>query len=179
MWRSSSKVTDESSLQEYKPAQATMKKGKMKVPAADLDLPKRKPVRRRSSLQRSNFLKESRFLRDLRDIDPEDIEARELLFKQKLQLCETCFYFDCIEEPSKEYQRAMDVKRTTLLELVEYVSNPKNKPALSKRVLPEVFQMVSKNLFRSLPPIPDDYDPDEDEAIMDPVSLSFEIAQAR
>ena len=57
----------------------------------------------------------------------------------------------------------MEVKRETLLELVEYVAQAKNKPALSKRVLASVFSMVSKNLFRSLPPMPSDYDPDEDE----------------
>lgn len=201
----------------------------LRPPESDVDLPKKKPFRRRSSILRRDFLSQSRFLRSLRDVDSKDIEAREALFKQKLALCETCFYFDTVTEPPKEYQKAMEVKRETLLELVEcviisivspvfqpdsdtfrlprfqlpshvlrnylvrsssfifrslfspvgflshfvfcvfirYVAQAKNKPALSKRVLSNVFSMVSKNLFRSLPPMPADYDPDEDEPIME------------
>jgi len=53
----------------------------------------------------------------LRDASP---ARREALFIQKLQLCGVIFSF---EDPSSD-KRGKDIKRQTLLELVDYVNTP-------------------------------------------------------
>jgi len=58
------------------------------------------------------------------------------------------------------------MKRTILLELVEYISQTKSW--FCEDVVPIILRMIGKNLFRSLPPpIYLDFDPDEDEPNFD------------
>ena len=65
-----------------------------------------------------------------------------------------------------------EAKRKTLLELVEFVNtvgSGENKGVIyNETTLPLVVEMVGANIFRSLPPQDDDYDPDEDEPWLDP-----------
>lgn len=38
----------------------------------------------------------------------------------------------------------------------------------TESVMPDIIQMVSANIFRSLPPQTEDYDPEEDEPVLEP-----------
>ncbi|ETO21178.1 Serine/threonine protein phosphatase 2A 59 kDa regulatory subunit B' eta isoform, partial [Reticulomyxa filosa] len=59
-------------------------------------------------------------------------------------------------------QLARVTKRQCLIELVEYVTQ--SKQVFNEEVMPYVIEMLSKNLFRSLPPpLYADFDPEEDE----------------
>merc|ERR1740129_1203930 len=61
----------------------------------------------------------------------------------------------------------MEMKRTYLLELVEYISQSKHW--FSEDCVPVILEMIGNNLFRSLPPpVYEDFDPEEDEPNFDP-----------
>ncbi|ETO12920.1 PP2A-widerborst subunit, partial [Reticulomyxa filosa] len=67
----------------------------------------------------------------------------------------------------QNHQLARGAKRQCLIELVEYISQ--SKQWCSEEVMPYVFEMLSRNLFRALPPpMYDDFDPEEDEPNFDP-----------
>ncbi|XVF43799.1 hypothetical protein PTKIN_Ptkin02bG0069600 [Pterospermum kingtungense] len=99
-----------------------------------------------------------------------DVPASEKqnLFIKKLNLC--CVVFDFID-PTKNLKEK-EIKRQTLLELVEYVTYVNVK--FSDAVLQEIVKMISANLFRSLNPQPhentfvDGFDLEEEELSMDP-----------
>lgn len=76
---------------------------------------------------------------------------REHLFKQKLQLCcVTAFNWDDgLEGVDK---RAKEIKRLTLLELVDYINTPSGQKILTEALYTDVVNMVGANIFRSLPP---------------------------
>ncbi|KDD73609.1 regulatory B subunit of protein phosphatase 2A, partial [Helicosporidium sp. ATCC 50920] len=82
-------------------------------------------------------------LPNFRDVSPGE---RQALFVQKLHLC--AFGFD-FSDPSS-CVREKDMKRDTLLELVEYVNSGSGK--FRDQVAPDVLFMLRSNLFRSLPP---------------------------
>ncbi|GJS51701.1 serine/threonine protein phosphatase 2A 59 kDa regulatory subunit B' gamma isoform-like protein [Tanacetum coccineum] len=90
------------------------------------------------------------------------------LFIKKMNMCCVVFDFSDPLRSSKE----KDVKKQTLLELVEYVSSVSSK--FNEVTLLEITKMVSANLFRSLPnlsnesKLPDIYDQEDDEFVMDP-----------
>lgn len=90
------------------------------------------------------------------------------LFARKVQLCCTIFDFSDPVKNAKE----KEIKRQTLLELVDYVSSATGK--FPENALQEVIKMVSINLFRSPNAQPREnkaseaYDFDEDEPLMDP-----------
>ncbi|KAL4555507.1 hypothetical protein LXL04_038128 [Taraxacum kok-saghyz] len=90
------------------------------------------------------------------------------LFIKKLNMC--CVVFD-FSDPSKN-SKEKDVKKQTLLELVEYVSSVTSK--FNEVTIQEITKMVSANLFRSLPDtthenkLIDMYDQEDDEFRMDP-----------
>ncbi|ONK57177.1 uncharacterized protein A4U43_C10F17390 [Asparagus officinalis] len=90
------------------------------------------------------------------------------LFIKKLNLC--CVVFDFID-PSK-HLKEKEVKRQTLLELVDYVSTSNGK--FSEYMMQEIIKMVSINIFRTLisPPrenkVLEAFDVEEDEPVMDP-----------
>ncbi|KAF7723028.1 Serine/threonine-protein phosphatase 2A 56 kDa regulatory subunit gamma isoform, partial [Apophysomyces ossiformis] len=65
--------------------------------------------------------------------------------------------------------REKEIKRQTLQEILEYVS--RNRGVLADAVYPEVVQMFSVNLFRTIPPqvnpVGDAFDPEEDEPVLE------------
>ncbi|XVE67772.1 hypothetical protein DITRI_Ditri09bG0015000 [Diplodiscus trichospermus] len=93
---------------------------------------------------------------------------KQNLFIRKLNLCCTVFDFS---DPTKNL-REKDIKRQTLLELVDYVSSASGK--FSEIVMQEIVKMVSVNLFRALTSPPPEnkvleaFDLEEEEPSMDP-----------
>ena len=88
---------------------------------------------------------------------------REDLFLRKLELC--CHIFDFNQVTMKAQK---DVKRNTLLELVDYVNTPAGQAIFTEQVMSAVSMMVQVNVGRSLPPTKDDFDPEEDEPQLEP-----------
>lgn len=93
------------------------------------------------------------------------MQKREALFKQKLQLCGVIFSFD---NPQDGDSRGRELKRETLLELAEYANTPLGQKIFTEALMPDIIEMVRVNLFRTLPPQADDFDPEEDEPSMEP-----------
>ena len=97
------------------------------------------------------------------------------LFVKKLNLC--CVVFD-FADPTKNLKEK-EIKRQTLVELVDYISSPNGK--FSEYVMQEIIKMVSANLFRTLtsPPrenkVLEAFDVDEDEPLMDPAWSHLQI----
>jgi len=71
------------------------------------------------------------------------------LFVRKLKLC--CVMFNWSDEIDTADNRAKEIKRQQLLELVEFIGKS-NKNVYTDEVLSEIITMVSTNLFRTLPP---------------------------
>ncbi|KAK5837467.1 serine/threonine protein phosphatase 2A 57 kDa regulatory subunit B' theta isoform-like [Gossypium arboreum] len=100
---------------------------------------------------------------------------RQNLFVKKLNLC--CMIFD-FTDPTKNLKEK-EIKRQTLLELVEYVTSANGK--FSDVVLQEIVKMVSANLFRSFNPQPrenkviEGVDLEEEEPSMDPAWPHLQI----
>jgi serine/threonine-protein phosphatase 2A regulatory subunit B' len=73
------------------------------------------------------------------------------LLISKLRLCQVMF--DWYDDNNAKDNRAKEVKRQQLLELVEFIGNVgKNKNVFNEAVLVQIIQMVSSNLCRALPP---------------------------
>jgi serine/threonine-protein phosphatase 2A regulatory subunit B' len=85
------------------------------------------------------------------------------LFRQKLQLC--CYIYD-FDDQSYD-AKGKEQKRETLVELAEYINTPVGQKILTEAVMPDIAEMVRVNLFRTLPPQTDDFDPEEDEPAME------------
>ncbi|XP_060190250.1 serine/threonine protein phosphatase 2A 59 kDa regulatory subunit B' gamma isoform-like isoform X1 [Lycium barbarum] len=100
--------------------------------------------------------------------DVPSAEKQNLLIR-KLQMC--CVLFD-FGDPTKNLKEK-DVKRQTLLELVDYISAVNSK--FNEVTMQELTKMVSVNLFRTLPSFNHDnglldmFDPEEDEPTMEPL----------
>uniref|UniRef100_A0AAR2L461 Serine/threonine protein phosphatase 2A regulatory subunit n=1 Tax=Pygocentrus nattereri TaxID=42514 RepID=A0AAR2L461_PYGNA len=93
--------------------------------------------------------------------DAQSTEQQEL-FMQKLQQC--CILFDFLDTVTD--LKSKEIKRATLNELVEYVST--NRGVLVDSAYPEIINMISSNLFRTLPPSENpDFDPEEDEPTLE------------
>uniref|UniRef100_A0A7S3DB75 Serine/threonine protein phosphatase 2A regulatory subunit n=1 Tax=Palpitomonas bilix TaxID=652834 RepID=A0A7S3DB75_9EUKA len=93
------------------------------------------------------------------------ISERQALFVKKLRLCSVLF--DFIDERTEVREKEM--KRMTLLELVEYVNN--SKAVFVENVLPEIISMLSANLFRptlAYNSVSENFDPEEDEPALEP-----------
>jgi len=105
----------------------------------------------------------------LRDAPP---NKREELFKLKLQLCGVIFSFD---DPTSD-KRGKDIKRQTLLELVDYVNTPAGQKIFTESVMADLMAMVSANVCRALPPATDDFDPEEDEPVLEPAWPHLQVA---
>jgi serine/threonine-protein phosphatase 2A regulatory subunit B' len=128
-------------------------------PAAVLDKP---PL---PAINEENFKKMySEVLPSFRDVpNPE----KQLLFVRKLHLC--AFTFDFMD-PSDNV-REKEIKRQTLLELVEYVNTGQGK--FTEAVSEDIIFMLSHNLFRALPPSRthgadlENYDPEEEEPLLE------------
>ncbi|GMF44328.1 unnamed protein product [Phytophthora fragariaefolia] len=63
--------------------------------------------------------------------------------------------------------RGKDLKRQTLLELVDYVNNPGGQKIFTETLMPDIMSMVSVNICRALPPQTEDFDPEEDEPVLE------------
>jgi len=99
------------------------------------------------------------------------------LFMQKLEQCNVIFDF---RDPSQDI-RSKEIKRSTLQELLEYISSNRNvvQPSMYGKivnmVLPTILETTNfkfaTNLFRPIPPpsnpIGDVFDPEEDEPVME------------
>ncbi|XP_065021130.1 serine/threonine protein phosphatase 2A 57 kDa regulatory subunit B' theta isoform-like isoform X1 [Musa acuminata AAA Group] len=100
---------------------------------------------------------------------------KQILFMRKLDLCSVVFDFT---DPSKNLKEK-DIKRQTLLELVDYVSSASGK--FPETVMQETTKMVSINLFRNLtiPPrehmVLEKIDAEEEEPVMDPAWTHLQI----
>ncbi|CAD5162917.1 unnamed protein product [Musa acuminata subsp. malaccensis] len=100
---------------------------------------------------------------------------KQSLFMRKLDLC--CVVFD-FTDPAKNLKEK-DVKRQTLLELVDYVTSASGK--FPENVMQETTKMVSINLFRNLtiPPrehmVLEKIDADEEDPVMDPAWPHLQI----
>eukprot|EP00339_Tiarina_fusa_P004776 CAMPEP_0117043878 /NCGR_PEP_ID=MMETSP0472-20121206/30466_1 /TAXON_ID=693140 ORGANISM="Tiarina fusus, Strain LIS" /NCGR_SAMPLE_ID=MMETSP0472 /ASSEMBLY_ACC=CAM_ASM_000603 /LENGTH=499 /DNA_ID=CAMNT_0004755503 /DNA_START=131 /DNA_END=1630 /DNA_ORIENTATION=- len=97
---------------------------------------------------------------------------REELFILKLKLCSVIFSFD---DPTAD-KRGKDMKRQTLLELVDYVNSPAGQKIFTESVMGDLMAMVSANVCRALPPATDDFDPEEDEPVLEPAWAHLQVA---
>lgn len=105
----------------------------------------------------------------LRDQPP---AKREELFIMKLKLCSVIFSFD---DPTAD-KRGKDMKRQTLLELVDYVNTPAGQKIFTESVMSDLMYCVSANVCRALPPATDDFDPEEDEPVLEPAWPHLQVA---
>eukprot|EP01086_Lenisia_limosa_P015146 TRINITY_DN4750_c0_g1_i2.p1 TRINITY_DN4750_c0_g1~~TRINITY_DN4750_c0_g1_i2.p1 ORF type:complete len:563 (-),score=164.13 TRINITY_DN4750_c0_g1_i2:89-1777(-) len=101
-------------------------------------------------------------LPSFRDVPASD---RQSLFVNKLTQCCTLFDFADVMNDLK----SKEIKRQTLLELVDFVMSSRN--VLTDSVYPALVKMVSTNLFRTLPPSGNPagvaFDPEEDEPVLE------------
>ena len=93
-------------------------------------------------------------------------QEREELFVQKIR--QACVLFDFISDPLSDL-KWKEVKRSALSEMVEYITTQRG--VMSEPVYPEVVQMFSLNMFRTLPPASNtsgaEFDPEEDEPTLE------------
>ncbi|MBA0607295.1 hypothetical protein Godav_019624, partial [Gossypium davidsonii] len=100
-----------------------------------------------------------------RDIPVSD---RQNLFMRKLQIC--CFQFDFSD--TLKSAREKEIKRQTLLELVDLIQSGSGK--IMERCQEEMIKMIGVNIFRCLPPASHENtgqvatDPEEDEGYLEP-----------
>ena len=116
------------------------------------------------SLTEHNAIKAfSETLPSFRDVPASE---KQNLFVKKLHLC--AFTFD-FSDPTK-FTREKEIKRQTLLELVDYVNTGNGK--FSEAVAEDVVYMLTNNLFRDFPATRsnelDNLDPDEEEPALEP-----------
>jgi serine/threonine-protein phosphatase 2A regulatory subunit B' len=79
------------------------------------------------------------------------------------------------------FVREKELKRTTLLELVDYVNNGSGK--FTEAVSDDIAFMLSNNLFRGLPPArshdPDNFDPEEEEPSLEPAWAHLQVRDSQ
>lgn len=109
-------------------------------------------------------------LPSFRDVPAAD---KQYLFVQKLHMC--AFNFDFTD--SSKHVREKEMKRQTLLELVEYANSGAGK--FHDAVSEDIVFMLSYNLFRSLPPARshevENFDAEEEEPSLDPAWPHLQI----
>lgn len=103
-------------------------------------------------------------------------EAKQELFIKKVHLCSHCFDFTNTNKNIRE----KEIKRQTLLELVDYVNSQGSGPKFTEHILEDVTNMIAANLFRALPVSAYDqegvmYDPEEEEPALDPAWPHLQI----
>ncbi|KAL4363357.1 hypothetical protein GQ457_04G024590 [Hibiscus cannabinus] len=100
---------------------------------------------------------------------------KQSLFIRKLNMC--CVVFDFSD--STKNLREKDIKKQTLLELIDYISSVTSK--FNELVVQEMTRMVAANLFRPFPSPNHDnklvglYDLEEEEPAMDPAWPHLQI----
>ncbi|KAF8522227.1 protein phosphatase 2A regulatory B subunit [Hysterangium stoloniferum] len=92
-------------------------------------------------------------------------EGRQALFIRKLHQCSVLFDFNDASAELKGKQ----IKAQALHELLDYVATQRG--VITENIYPEVINMFSTNLFRSIPPqvnpTGDAFDPEEDEPVLE------------
>ena len=103
-------------------------------------------------------------LPDMPELKRVPAEYKTTVLRNMMRLC--CVKFDFMKE---ERGTCKNKKREILLRLVEFVNMPaaSRQLAFTKEFLFDIAHMFSENLFRPLPPCVDNYDPDEDDPILD------------
>ncbi|KAJ0969119.1 hypothetical protein J5N97_021996 [Dioscorea zingiberensis] len=100
---------------------------------------------------------------------------KQSLFIKKVNLC--CVLFD-FTDPTKNLKEK-EIKRQTLLELVDYVTSANGK--FPENVMQEIAKMVAVNLFRNLTSMPREnkiseaFDLEDEEPVMDPAWPHLQI----
>ncbi|CAL8467478.1 g7016 [Coccomyxa elongata] len=98
---------------------------------------------------------------------------KQQLFVRKLHLCAFTFSFT----DQSKHVREKEIKRQTLLELVDYVNTGSGK--FTEAVAEDIVFMLSNNLFRALPATKshdvDNLDPDEEEPALEPAWPHLQI----
>ncbi|KAI6220834.1 Serine/threonine protein phosphatase 2A regulatory subunit [Aphelenchoides fujianensis] len=81
---------------------------------------------------------------------------------QKLQQCQKIFdFYDPVAQ-----LKSKEIKRAALNELIDYMTG--SKGVIVESLYPEIIRMVSRNIFRVLPPSDNtEFDPDEDEPTLE------------
>ncbi|KAE8731062.1 Serine/threonine protein phosphatase 2A 59 kDa regulatory subunit B' gamma isoform [Hibiscus syriacus] len=107
------------------------------------------------------------------------VADRQTLFLRKLQLC--CFQLDFSK--STKLVREKEIKRKTLLELVDFIQSGSGK--MTERCQDDMIKMVAVNIFRCLPPAfhentgQEALNPEEEEPYSEPswphLQLVYEI----
>ncbi|KAK6126243.1 hypothetical protein DH2020_040015 [Rehmannia glutinosa] len=93
---------------------------------------------------------------------------RQNLFLRKLKIC--CFQFDFSD--TLKTVREKEIKRQTLVELVDFIQSGSGK--ITEANQEEMIQMISLNIFRSLPPAShentglENLDPEEEDPYFEP-----------
>lgn len=108
--------------------------------------------------------KQPQIIKDLPLLSETPMLKREALFRQKLQLCNVIFDFEDTAEDTK----SREIKRETLVELAEYINSPLGQKILTEAIMPDIVEMARVNLFRTLPPPTENFDPEEDDPQMEP-----------
>lgn len=105
-------------------------------------------------------------IQQFRDLAQSGKDEKTALMIKKLRLC--CVIFDFTDDNAKAKDNiAKEVKRQQLLDLIDYVTTARKW--FSEEIVVPTLEMVSINLFRSLPPSPySDWDPEEDDPALDP-----------
>ncbi|KAJ1791433.1 serine/threonine-protein phosphatase 2A 56 kDa regulatory subunit delta isoform [Coemansia sp. RSA 1938] len=120
----------------------------------------RAPRRPQSSRHSFSGRHEFRMLPSLTSEELSDVERHELL-SQKLAQCTVVFDFQNLNENLE----GKEAKQTTLTEIFGYISE--RTGVITPDLYPNLFKMVSANLFRTIPPqinaFGDPFDPEEDE----------------
>ena len=89
---------------------------------------------------------------------------RANLFVRKLRLCQVI----CDFSDGGGNDRDKEIKRQTLLELVDYVNNAGGQKIFNEALMPDIVKCVSVNICRALPPQTENFDPEEDEPVLEP-----------
>jgi len=99
------------------------------------------------------------------------VKERQALFVNKLRLCSFCFDFT----DASSFTREKEIKRQTLIELVDYVNQGTGR--FNEQVVEHVNVMLAQNLFRTLPPSSSEqtgvsnaavFDPEEEDTKLEP-----------
>uniref|UniRef100_A0A915PU14 Serine/threonine protein phosphatase 2A regulatory subunit n=1 Tax=Setaria digitata TaxID=48799 RepID=A0A915PU14_9BILA len=100
-------------------------------------------------------------------VDAPTVEQSSLVI-QKLQQCQKIFdFYDPVAQ-----LKSKEIKRAALNELIDHITTVKG--AITESIYPEVIKMVSKNIFRVLPPSDNsEFDPEEDEPTLELVYELF------
>ncbi|KAK6756123.1 hypothetical protein RB195_014482 [Necator americanus] len=127
------------------------------------------PFSKRGTSRRRRIVNSSRYhaenepeLVQLPLIKDTPANEQSALVLQKLVQCQKIFdFYDPVAQ-----LKSKEIKRAALNELIDHITTTKG--AIVESIYPEVIKMVSKNIFRVLPPSDNsEFDPEEDEPTLE------------